>query len=134
MKRARCRRPDLQALSAELGTRVRDWRLVSDSSICFCDATYLRLALKDLRLDLRLEHKDLRLTRDSTLKTRDILATCKSLCYSRVVIKDELGKRQKILTRFLLHHIAPLLYSLWCLMGFGWPLQYCNTLNTELAR
>jgi len=45
----------------------------------------------DLRLDLRLKHKDLRLTRDSTLKTLDLLATCKSSCYSRVVIKDELG-------------------------------------------
>jgi len=61
---------------------------VGDSSLCFWD---LRLALKDLRLDLRLQHKDLRLTRDSTLKTLHSLATCKSLCYSRVVIKDELG-------------------------------------------
>jgi len=73
---------------SELGTRVRDSRLESDSSLCFWD---LRLALKDLRLDLRLEHKDLRLTRDSTLRTRDLLETCKSLCYSRVVIKDDLG-------------------------------------------
>ena len=62
----------------ELGTRV-----------CFCDL--LALALKDLRLDLRFEHKDLRLSRDLTLKTRDLLATCKSLCYSRVVINDKLG-------------------------------------------
>jgi len=61
---------------------------VGGSRLCFWD---LRLALKDLRLDLRLEHKDLRLTRDLTLKTRNLLATCKSLCYSRVVIKDELG-------------------------------------------
>ena len=38
--------------------------------------TYLRLALIDWTLDLRLEHIDLRLTRDSTLKTRDLLATC----------------------------------------------------------
>jgi len=38
-------------------------------------ATYLRLAVKDLRFDLRLEHKDLRLTRDLTLKTRDLLAS-----------------------------------------------------------
>jgi len=81
---------------------------VSLESLFLRLATYLRLALKDLRLHLRLEHKDLILTRDSTLKTRDLLATRKSLCYSQVVIKDEFGKRQKISTRFLLHHVAPL--------------------------
>jgi len=79
-------------------TFFQSWGLESVSSLCFWD----------LRLDLRLEHKDLRLTRDSTSKTRDLLATRKSLCYSRVVIKDEFGKRQKISTRFLLYHVAPL--------------------------
>jgi len=71
--------------SQRLETRVRL------ESLFLRLATYFRLVLKDLRLDLRLEHKDSRLTRDSTLKTRDLLATCKSICYSRVVIKDELG-------------------------------------------
>jgi len=73
---------------AELGTRVRH------ESLFLRLVTYLWLALKDLRPDLRLEHKDLRLTWDSTLNTRDLLATCKSLCYSQVVIKDELGNQR----------------------------------------
>jgi len=61
--------------SQRLETRVRL------ESVFLRLATYLRLALKDLRLDLRLELKDLRLTRESTLKTQDFLVPSKSLCY-----------------------------------------------------
>ena len=53
--------------------------LVRFESLFLRLATYLQLALKDLRLDLRLEHKDLRLTRDSTLKTRDLLTAIRHI-------------------------------------------------------
>jgi len=69
----------------ELGTRVRDSRL---ESLFLRLETYLRPALKDLRLDLWLEHKDLRLTRDSTLKTLGFLQVLMLLTSRH---KDELG-------------------------------------------